>query len=137
MIDDLLSRLDGVKKTGHGKWLAKCCAHDDRSPSLALAEGDDGRVLVKCFAGCSVENVLGAVGLTFDALFPPKAIDHHVKPMRHRFNARDVLEAMHFQATVVALAASDLAKGIPLSTDEKNKLFAIAGEFGEALDAIG
>ena len=51
--DALLSRLDGVKKTGHGQWIARCPAHEDRSPSLSIAEKDD-RVLVHCHAGCYI-----------------------------------------------------------------------------------
>ena len=51
---------------------------------------EDGRVLVHCFAGCGVSEILGAVGLDFDALFPPKPIDH-APPMRRPFPAADVL----------------------------------------------
>lgn len=66
-VDALLSRLDGVKRTGPGRWIARCSAHDDRHASLSVRELDDGRVLVHDFAGCSVEEVLAAVGMTFDA----------------------------------------------------------------------
>ena len=48
-IEDFLTRLDGVKRTGRG-WQAKCPAHDDRSPSLSIREGELG-VLLHCFAG--------------------------------------------------------------------------------------
>lgn len=43
----LLSRLDGVKEAGPGKWIARCCAHEDRKPSLSIREVED-RVLVHC-----------------------------------------------------------------------------------------
>ena len=49
-----LDRLDGVKRTGAGRWLARCPAHDDKRASLAVRELDDGRVLVHDFAGCAV-----------------------------------------------------------------------------------
>ena len=39
-------------RTGRG-WIARCPAHDDRNPSLSIADGADGRILVTCFAGCS------------------------------------------------------------------------------------
>lgn len=61
--DALLSRLDKVKRTGPDKWVARCPAHDDRGPSLAVRELEDGRVLVHCFAGCGADEVVGAVGL--------------------------------------------------------------------------
>ena len=68
----LLDRLDGVKRVGVDRWLARCPAHNDMRPSTAVRELDDGRVLVHDFAGCSVEDVLVAVGLSFDALFPER-----------------------------------------------------------------
>ena len=50
------------KQNGKG-WSARCPAHDDRNPSLSIAEGDDGRALVRCHAGCSVDAVCDAVDL--------------------------------------------------------------------------
>ncbi len=57
------------KPSGNG-WSAGCPAHDDRSPSLSVAEGDDGRALVKCHAGCKVEAICMAVGLSVVDLMP-------------------------------------------------------------------
>lgn len=47
----------GGRRVGSG-WSAPCPAHDDRHPSLSVGEGDDGRVLVKCFAGCEQARIL-------------------------------------------------------------------------------
>ncbi|MBA3726607.1 MAG: hypothetical protein H0W86_09170 [Armatimonadetes bacterium] len=63
-IDEFLSKLDRVKKTGNG-WTARCPAHDDRNPSLSVDEGQDGQVLAKCHAGCTFEQVLAAVKSPF------------------------------------------------------------------------
>jgi hypothetical protein len=68
----LLAKLSGMRRSGSG-WSARCPAHDDRRASLSIAEGDDGRVLLKCHAGCSTAAVLRAVGLELRDLFPPKA----------------------------------------------------------------
>jgi len=70
-IDEILARLDGPKTNSSG-WQAHCPAHDDREASLSLAEGDDGRVLVHCHAGCPTEAVVKALGLDLHDLFPPK-----------------------------------------------------------------
>ena len=35
--------------------------HDDRRPSLSLANGEDGRLLARCHAGCSFADVLAAL----------------------------------------------------------------------------
>ena len=70
-IELVLSKLPTAKPNGDG-WLACCPAHEDRSPSLSINEGDDGRVLLKCFAGCSHDAIVGALGLQVSDLFVPK-----------------------------------------------------------------
>ena len=85
----ILSKLDGVRQTGADSWLARCPAHDDRRPSLSIRELPDGRVLLHDFAGCSVEDVLAAVGLDFDVLYPPSAIDDRRPPERRPFPSRN------------------------------------------------
>jgi hypothetical protein len=67
-VQSLVSRLH-AKRCGKG-WIARCPAHDDNSPSLRINEGADGRALVKCWAGCSLDAVLSAIGLTTKDLFP-------------------------------------------------------------------
>ena len=73
---DILSRLQGVKG-GHGQWTARCPAHDDRQNSLSVGEGDDGRVLLRCHAGCDVDRITAALGLSSSDLFPGK-LDHAI-----------------------------------------------------------
>ena len=68
-LDLFLSSLSEATQ-GAGGYVARCPAHDDRHPSLSVGEGDDGRVLLHCHAGCSPEAVVGAMGLTMADLFP-------------------------------------------------------------------
>ena len=68
-VDRLLARLRKVRRTRAG-WTALCPAHDDREPSLSINEGDDGRILLYCHAGCSTQGVLLALDMTFRDLFP-------------------------------------------------------------------
>lgn len=49
--------LGGARRSGRG-WIARCPAHDDHRPSLSLADGENGRLLVKCFAGCDPRAIL-------------------------------------------------------------------------------
>ncbi len=56
------------RKAGAG-WCCRCPAHDDRNPSLSIHVGDDGRALVNCHAGCTVDAVCGAIGLRTADLF--------------------------------------------------------------------
>jgi putative DNA primase/helicase len=68
----LLDRLEGAKPAGPGRWMARCPAHDDRSPSLSISTGDGGRALIHCHAGCSVADVCRALGIEQRDLFPPR-----------------------------------------------------------------
>src|SRR4051794_10229705 len=54
----------GAAIRGHGDyWMAQCPSHPDRAPSLSVREGDDGRALVYCQAGCSFDAVLAELSL--------------------------------------------------------------------------
>lgn len=67
-IDRVLERLDNVRQH-NGYFMACCPAHDDHEPSLSVDEGDDGRVLLHCFAGCAFENIVAAIDLEPKDLF--------------------------------------------------------------------
>ena len=67
IIDELLSRLDRVKPTRRG-YESLCPGHDDRNPSLAISEGERG-ILVKCWTGCTLEEITRALSLTVRDLF--------------------------------------------------------------------
>lgn len=47
-----------------------CPAHEDSNPSLSVSEGDGGRVLLHCHAGCAPEAIVEALGQTMADLFP-------------------------------------------------------------------
>lgn len=68
-VELLLDRLEGVRRHD-GFYRAFCPAHDDRrTPNLDVREGDDGRALVICRAGCETGEVVEALGLTMRDLF--------------------------------------------------------------------
>ena len=71
-LDRVLGCLEGVKKAAGGSFVARCPAHEDRQASLSVAEGEDGRVLLKCFAGCETADICAAMSLELADLFPPK-----------------------------------------------------------------
>lgn len=68
-IHKVLTLLQGVRQTGQSRWMARCPAHEDRHPSLSIAEGKDGRVLIYCQAGCPTAQVLKAIDLGWSDLF--------------------------------------------------------------------
>jgi hypothetical protein len=135
--DALLAHLECVRRTGPGRWLARCPAHPDRHPSLAIRELDDGRILVHDFAGCTVESVLSAVGLTFADLHPSRAIAHGCKRERRPFAAADVLRAIAFEATLVSIAAADLSRGSPLTEHDRARLWVAHARISAAMEETG
>ncbi len=120
----LQDRLDGVKHTGPGRFMARCPAHDDRSPSLGVKDCGDGFTIVNCLAGCETEDVLAAVGLSFSDLYPERiGPEHSYKPVRQRFDARQVLRVLRSEANLVAIAAENIAEGITLSDEDRDRVF--------------
>ena len=71
-VEALLSRLQNVHRSGSGG-TAHCPAHDDARSSLTIGEGDDGRALVLCHAGCETSAVLDKLGMTSAMLFPERS----------------------------------------------------------------
>lgn len=130
-VEILLSRLDGVRKTGPDTWIARCSAHDDKSPSLSVRDAGNGVVLAHCFAGCSIDNILGAVGLTLDDMFPDRLPVNH-KRQRRSFPAADVLATIAREAAIVAVAACNIRKGVTLSDEDHARLLVATERIYEA-----
>lgn len=134
----LLSRLDGVRETGAGRWIAKCPAHEDRSPSLSIRELGDGRVLLHDFAGCEASDVLAAVGLSLADLYPePLNRTEGFAPSRERLHPADALRCVAHEARIVAIAASDIAEHRELTAADANRVATAAGRIASAIDAAG
>jgi putative DNA primase/helicase len=57
MTAEAIAKALGGRKMG-GSWMARCPAHDDRTPSLSIRDADDGRVLIRCHAGCEQKQVI-------------------------------------------------------------------------------
>lgn len=135
-VDKLLSRLENVKRTGPGRWIARCPAHADKRASLSIRELEDSRVLVHDFAGCTVQEVVAAVGLDMTALFPEREIQHG-KPERRPIPAADILRCIAFEALVVSAAAGAILAGEPLSSVDRERLTLAAARLQAAVKAGG
>lgn len=131
--DKLLSRLQRVKRTGPGKWIASCPTLEDKSPSLAIRELDDGTILLHDFGGDSVEAILAAVGLSFADLYPDKP-GPVGKPIRRPFNASDVLSLVAFESTVAVLVISDVVKREGATEHDLDRLLVAAQRLGNAAE---
>lgn len=67
--EKIASMIEGSRRSGSG-WVAFCPAHDDQHRSLSIGEGEDGRTLLNCFAGCTIEEITNALGISVSDLFP-------------------------------------------------------------------
>lgn len=136
-LDTILSRLTKVRGR-NGNWVACCPAHDDRSPSMTIRDVD-GKILMHCFSGCSIQEITESIGVDLSDLFPPETKTHDYskpqRPVRPRFLASDLLKAVAFEATIVAVAAHDMAKGRALSPGDRDRLLLAQQRINEALEA--
>jgi hypothetical protein len=132
-IDLLLSRLEKVRGR-NGAWMAKCPAHADGSPSLSIKYLADGRILLHDFGGCDTGDVLAAVGLTVSDLFPERP--QEMPQRRGDFTALDALRALTREGTIVALVASDLAEGKPVSEVDAQRVRQSVGRIATALEFV-
>lgn len=67
-LSSILNKLGPVRKQGK-EYIGRCPAHADKTPSLSVSTGDDGRVLLHCHAGCATDSILGKIGLEAKDLF--------------------------------------------------------------------
>lgn len=133
-VDNLLSRLNKVRRSGPDSWMGCCPAHEDKSASLSIRHDDDGKTLIHCFAGCSVHEVVRAIGMEISDLFPPR--EHQGKPERRPFPAMDALRGIAFEALVVSAAASALLAGHPFTPADRERLSMAATRIQSALSAV-
>jgi len=85
---EILSRLKCVRRTAKG-WMARCPAHQDRSPSLSAREAE-GRILLHCFAGCRVEAICSAIEVRLSDLFTERGERRKAVPRIVRDAERDL-----------------------------------------------
>lgn len=137
MIENLLNQLAKLKPTGPGRWLACCPSHQDCSPSLSIRQIDDGRILIHCFAGCAVHDILGAVGMTMEDLFPERLPDD-LPRIKRPYIAADVLEAIAFESLIVSMVAVDMLNGKKIEPVDNARLQIAVGRIRAAADlALG
>ncbi len=118
-VEIVLAPLHSVKKSGKG-YSARCPAHEDRGPSLSVTEGDDGRVLMHCFAGCKTDDVLGAVGLQLADLFPQR--ERPLRPQPAPGVSRTALRAAaEFEGMVLRVIQFDRAKGRQIGAEDQER----------------
>lgn len=134
----IVERLTRVRRTGPASWSACCPAHEDKSPSLAVRETDDGRVLLHCFGGCGVESIVGALGMDLSDLFPPRDKTPGGGTARERrpWRAADLLRLAAYESTMAVLVASDLAAGRQVSDGDRKRLVEATARLCDIAQAV-
>lgn len=141
-IELVLSRLERVRKAGAG-WSARCPGHEDRTASLSVGIGTDGRILLNCFAGCSIHDVLGAIGLSVADLFPRRLADATPEARRElqghalRSRLQACANVIDSEAAIVLIAAGDVGQGRVLKDADHARLALAADRIRAARVAIG
>lgn len=134
MIENILTRLEKVKGR-NGAYTACCPAHGDKSPSLAIRELDDGRILMKCFANCSVQEIMGAIGMDIGDLFPN--VNKDLPQVKRKYYASDLLRVIEFEAWVVSVAAHTMSTGKKLSDADRDRMKVATARIMEAVKYVG
>lgn len=142
-IDDILSKLEKVKRYNDNSWVACCPAHDDKTPSLAIKIGDENRILMKCWASCGIDEIVTAMGMNLSDLmgdapsvyedWPGHQSDHR---RRNRMSPSVVLKAMASNMLLAGIIVCDVAKAGIATEEQKNKLLGLSGAFQEAADYV-
>ena len=128
-VEDLLGQLEAVRSRGTGRWVARCPAHQDRTPSLSVREWERG-LLIHCFAGCSLDAIVAALGLTVQDLFYARHADpatiregqQRRVAERWRHEARRHIDGLTVDALREASALIESAQGLDISTWSHDRL---------------
>lgn len=80
-ITQFLALFHPITDTKKG-WDVCCPAHADTHPSLGVMEGDEGRIVLNCWAGCQPRDICAALGLSLADLFQDRPLTGHAKPLR-------------------------------------------------------
>lgn len=114
--ETILERLEMVRKTGNSKWIARCPAHDDGTPSLSVTEIENGnRVLIHCHGGCGALHILESIGMDWSALYPDEQESY--RPMWRSNTEQKAIDDM-----IIAIAQARRDKGERLNEVDKQAL---------------
>jgi putative DNA primase/helicase len=97
-------------------WMARCPVHEDRSPSLSITTGRDGKVLVRCHAGCDQRDLI--VALLQRGLWQTNGrVSRIAFNHRHRLAEEPDADTLKRRAAALAIwQASQAAEGTPVAT---------------------
>ena len=124
-----MNNFDGVRETGNGQYSCRCPAHEDKSASLGIKEGDGGRILLNCFAGCDVNSILNSAGLDWKDIMNEEKL---FQAEKYKFNPFAVLKMIRNEVLIIGLASADIRNGKPLNDKDHDRLMKAVGNVRDA-----
>lgn len=111
----IIERLEYCRATASNRWIARCPAHKDASPSLVITQPDPERVLIHCHAGCPPGSILDSLGLDWGALMPSK--DSSYSATRITQKDAPIVDEM-----IVEISRAMLSRGERMTEAEKRSV---------------
>lgn len=130
-----------VKRIGRGKWIARCPAHGDKRPSLSIGVGRKHPVVFKCMsAGCTQDEVLAAMGLTWKELLgdrPPmtREVSARVRDEQTLHTLR-ALTSTEARLAMLAMADHDPKRLVAVQYDINRRIVDLENRLYPELKAI-
>jgi hypothetical protein len=132
---EILARFSKVYQSGVDEYSCLCPSHNDRNASLGLKFVDD-KMIFNCFAGCNPQDILEAVGLTWNDVMPNN-LDTEWKPKsRIKFNPFAVMKGLREDYLFIALSAKELERGNTLAGEDVERLHNIARKHKEIYEYL-
>lgn len=137
-LEVFLGKLDGVRKFGRD-YRARCPHHDSRrKDALVITDKGDGRILLKCFAGCSASDVVSAVGMKLTDLMPPRPETYSAEQrddLKRQITMAEwgaALAVIDDESDVIAILADKLSRGHALTGGDTARLAKAKTRINEA-----
>jgi len=132
-VNIVLERVENIRVSGNF-YRADCpTGHRSRS-TLMISEGDDGRALLWCHAGCTFDEIVTGLGLQKQDLFARQDPANMTPQQRQEYRDKvrqsgwkTALALLTLETRIVEIASVQLLKGSPLNVPDHLRL-ELAGE---------
>ena len=137
-LQNFISRLEKVRRTGDNQYIACCPHHGESNPSLSVTH-KNGRVLMHCFShGCSPLNIVHSVGLQLSDLFDDNRQDFIPSTVSRKERAKaDTQQHLVMRAIMRITITNQWVDDGKVLTAEDKKKYSAAFHYLEDRDMLG